>query len=257
MHRPTADRQAARFERNVSKPADIILIGHGTGDALQLTVQAQSVLQRYGFAHAIGVPPLLTRFLSSAGVDLEHLDERMLAAGEAADALLVAADQILKQTEVERPVLVLVPGNPLFLNSLSRFLVAEAGSRDLSVQRLAGVSQLDVIVNELGIDVAARGLLLLEARHVALGRSQPNPEVPSILFRAGDLIEDDDDDGTNVAALQVALATVFPTDHPVTLFNIGLTGDGTSFATAPLADLAEFSAHLHAGSSMFIGPVRR
>jgi uncharacterized protein YabN with tetrapyrrole methylase and pyrophosphatase domain len=178
----------------------------------------------------------------------------MLAASEPADALLAAADLILKQTEVERPVLVLVPGNPLFLNSLSRFLVAEGRARDLKIQRLAGVSQLDVIVNELGIDIAARGLQLFEAGQIAKGASQPNPQIPAILFRAGDLLADDT---TGVSSLQAVLAAVYTGDHPVTLFNIDPKSDGTSFATAPVADLADFTAHVHAGSSLYIGPIGR
>lgn len=237
----------------MSKPADIILIGHGTGDALQLTVQAHGTLQRYGFAYAIGVPPRLTRLLASSGVELEHLDQRMLAATEPADALLAAADVVLKQTEVESPVLVLVPGNPLFLNSLSRLLVAEGGARELRVQRLAGVSQLDVLVNELGIDAAARGLQVFDAGRVVESGSRPNPHIPAVLFRAGDLLTGD---GAALASLQTDLATVYPTSHPITLFNIDQAGDGTSFATAPIAEMAEFAAHLHAGSSLYIGPVR-
>lgn len=178
----------------------------------------------------------------------------MLAATDPADALLAAAEVVLKQTEVESPVLVLVPGNPLFLNSLSRFLVAEGGARELRVQRLAGVSQLDVLVNELGIDVAARGLQLFDAGRVVTSHSQPDPYVPAVLFRAGDLLAGD---GASMATLRADLATVYPTTHPITLFNIDQAGDGTSFATAPLADITEFTAHLHAGSSLYIGPIRR
>ena len=166
----------------MTKTADIIIIGHGTGDALQLTLQAQHILERFGFAFAIGAPPLLTKMLTASGVELEHLDERMLAASDPSEALMTAADVILKQAEIEQPVIVLVPGNPLFLNSLSRFLVAEGGARKLVVQRLAGISQLDVIINELGIDVAARGIQVFDAAGIAAGRSQPDPRVPTVLF---------------------------------------------------------------------------
>jgi uncharacterized protein YabN with tetrapyrrole methylase and pyrophosphatase domain len=236
----------------VTKTADIIIIGHGTGDALQLTLQAQHVLDRFGFAFAIGAPPLLTKMLTASGVELEHLDERMLAASEPSEALLAAADVILKQVEVEQPVIVLVPGNPLFLNSLSRFLVAEGGARKLVVQRLAGISQLDVIINELGIDVAARGIQVFDAAGIAAGRSQPDPRVPTVLLRVVELVSGN---GLSLDDLKGLLGATYPGSQPVTLFNIDPTSDATSHATAPLSQIATFGEHVHAGSSFFLGPI--
>lgn len=237
----------------MSTTADIILIGHGSGDALQLTLQAQGVLQRHGFALAVGVSPRLERVLASSKVDLEHLDERMLAVGDPADSLLIAADAILKQTEVERPVIVLMPGNPLFLNSLSRLLVAEGAGRKLTVQRIAGVSQLDLAINELGIDVAARGLQVFDAAAVARGRTRPDPAIPALLFRASDLLTNDQ---SPLEALHSLLRELYPGTHPVTLFNVDPASDATSFATTTVADFAGFAEHLHDGSSLYLSRVR-
>ncbi len=214
-------------------------------------MQARAVLERFGFAFAIGVPTLLTRLLASSGVALEHLDERMLAADEPADALLAAADVILKQTEVEHPVIVLVPGNPLVLNSLSRFLLAEGTKRKLTVQRVAGVSQLDVIVNELGIDIAAHGLQVFDAVGVGRGRSVPRPTMPAVLLRVADLLENH---AASMSDLRQTLGPIYPSGHPITLFNIDPVGDSSSFATAPLSDVDEFAAHIHVGSSFYLSP---
>lgn len=218
---------------------------------MQLTVQARGVLERFGFAFSIGVPPLLAKVLGASGVELESLDGRMLVADEPADALLAAADVIFKQTEIEQPVIVLVPGNPLLLNSLSRFLVAEGRSRDLTVQRLAGVSQLDVIVNELGIDIAAHGLQVFDVVGVSSGRSRPVPTVPAVLLRLADLVGND---VASMSTLRQSLASIYRIDHPVTLFNIDPTGDTSSFATAPLSDVEGFLEHIHGGSSLFLAP---
>lgn len=218
---------------------------------MQLTVQARTVLERFGFAFAIAVPPLLAKVLAASGVELEHLDERMIAADEPVDALLAVADVIFKQTEAEQPVIVLVPGNPLFLNSLSRFLLAEGATRKLTVQRLAGVSQLDVIVNELGIDIAAHGLQVFDVVGVSSGRSLPVPAMPAVLMRVADLVGNDT---ASMSTLRQSLGAVYPIDHPVTLFNIDPTGDTSSFATAPLSEIDEFLAHVHVGSSLFLSP---
>jgi len=238
----------------VTGTPDIIIIGHGTGDALQITAQAQQVLHRFGFAFAIGVAPLLSRLLTASGVELDHLDETMLALPDPADALLAAADIVFKQVEVEQPVVVLVPGNPLFLNSLSRFLIAEGGARGLAVQRLAGVSQLDVIVNELGIDVAGRGLQVFDAPSLVAGTSVLVPTVPVVVFRASELTTGT---GERYAALLGQLGDAYPPDHAVTMFNIEPLDDRTSFASVPLAKAAELAEHLHIGSSLFIRPIAR
>lgn len=237
----------------MSGTPDIILIGHGPGDALLLTLEAQRTLQQYGFAFTIGVPPRLAQSLRSAGVELEPLDQRVLAAEDPRDALLAAADVVLKQAEVESPVLVLVPENPLFLNSLSRFLLVEARDRELTVRSLPGVSQFDLLVNELGIDVAARGIQLFEAKRLLDSEERPNPRIPVVLLRLAGVMGDE---VAPLAELRTSLAALYPGEHPVTLFNAGITGEGASHATGTLASIEEFAEHVDSGCSLFIGPIR-
>lgn len=229
--------------------ADIALIGGGAG-GLQLSLESLRLLEQHGFAFSIGTPPVLTTLLSAHGVELERLDNLVAEHADTADALLAAADVILKQVEIERPVLVLVPGNPMMLNSLSRFLMAEGQRRELTVERLAGISTLDVVINELGIDVAARGLQVFAAQGVVDGRSMPSPDMPTVILGLGGI------DADLLDQLTQTLSGGYRGDHGVTLVNVGPDG-ATSHATGPLSSLGEFAEHLHSGSSFFIGPTSR
>lgn len=217
---------------------------------MQLGLNAQNVLQQYGFAFSVAASPAFTRYLQSVGVELEPLDEVMLKADDSLDAILDAADLVLKQAELEQPVLVLVPGNPLFLNSLSRFLVSEGRARGLVVETLSGVSQLDVLINELGVDVAARGIQIFDASSLLAAETALNTLIPTVLFRLSGLTGG----GNSLAALKALLKSSYSDDHLVTLFNSGTSSTGPSHATCQLLAMEDFDEHIDSSSSLFIGP---
>lgn len=228
---------------------DIVLIGCGAGGPLQLSTEAHRLLERYGFAFSVGVSAQVTHHLGATAVEIERLDELITDHEDPADGLLAAADLIFKQVEIERPVLVLVPGNPLFLNSLSRFIVAEGQRRDIHVRRIAGVSLIDVAINELGIDVSARGIQVFDVDGIVERGNQPALGVPTLLvgFTPSDGEE-------RLGRLRVRLAARVPPEHQVTLVNVGHDG-ATTRASAPFARFEEFAQHLHGGSCVFLGPV--
>ena len=55
----------------------IILLGYGVSDSLQLTVESQRILARYGSAYAIGLPPNLDAFLKSQRVRVTDLAAKL------------------------------------------------------------------------------------------------------------------------------------------------------------------------------------
>ena len=123
---------------------DIILLGYGAADSLQLTVEAEQVLVRYGRAMCVGLPPNLARYLKSRRVDAVDLGVKLAAGRAYAEAYLDIAAAILERTDHERPVIALMPGSPLVTNAIGRYLAQEGPRRGLEVRALPAVSQLDV-----------------------------------------------------------------------------------------------------------------
>jgi uncharacterized protein YabN with tetrapyrrole methylase and pyrophosphatase domain len=227
---------------------DLYLAGFGTGSGLELSLEAESALRRIGFAMSINAPPALVRHLHARGVELQALDELLTGDEPWADRILGVADAVLRQLEFESPVAVLVPDNPLFLNPLSRFLVAECRVRGKTVATLAGVSQFDAVVNALGLDIGRRGLGLVDAASAA--ETWPMPlSSPVVVFKVAALAADG-----GLSRLAARMRAIYPEDHEVTLVNVAFGEGATSHATLPLSRFEEFESRLGPGACLYLGP---
>ena len=142
---------------------NILLLGYGVHDSLQLTVETQQLLARYGSAYTIGLPPNLARYLKSLRVNVTDMADRLEPGRSFVDAYLDIANFLLERTASELPVVLLCPGNPLATNAIARYLAMEGPRRGLVVQAVPGVSQLDLIISAIGLDVSTFGLQVFDA----------------------------------------------------------------------------------------------
>src|SRR5690606_12208448 len=123
----TANRAGDRERRcAMSDRPSLILAGYGVADTLQLTVEAQQALTRATSVYAIAPPPSFVRYLRAQRVGVVDLAPRFEAEGVPLEAYLDIAGFLLREAALDPPVALVVPGNPLFLNSLTRFLVQAA-----------------------------------------------------------------------------------------------------------------------------------
>lgn len=240
---------------------NIILLGHGVTDTLQLTVEAQRVLARVGKLYAIYLPPNLKQYLKSLRVECVDLSDRFARGRAFSDAYLDVADFILRRTAEERPVVLLSQGNPLFLNSLNRFLIMQARQRKLSVKVYPGVSQLDALVCDLGLDVGTFGLQLFDATRLVSRKQQINPSVPLLLLQpagfAAVKVGSQERDPKDYQPLIGYLAQFYPAEQPVTLMGAANGRTAAAHATVPLSRLPELVPHIRNTSSLFIDAVRQ
>lgn len=225
---------------------DLELIGFGSG--LELTIAAEMLLRRRGFVFSLNAPSDLVRHLNGRGVEVQALDGMLETEASWADRLVKVADFVLREMELDPPVALLVPDNPLFLNPLSRFLVSECASRQKKVSTMAGVSQFDTIINTLGLNVGRRGLGLIDA--VECIETWPMPTTaPVLVFKVAVLIE-----AGRLSELADRLRGTYSADHPITLVNVGIGTSATSHATLPLCQFEEFEAKMGLGACLYIGP---
>ena len=233
---------------------DVILVGFGTSDALQITVEAQQAAVRAGRVLALDLPIRLRRMLERQGVDVRDLAD--LFDGRAyAEAYAAVANTVLATAEQKPPSVFLSQGSPLFMNSITRYLVAEAKRRELNVKTYPGVSPIDAIVADLGIDIGLAGLQTISARGFAAKPQRASTTMPLLLLEVAGLV------GTGASAeaygpLAAALKNQYPESQPMTLLN--MPGNGQiSRATVTVERFPELIPHIDTTSSLFVDVVRR
>jgi len=224
---------------------NIVILGYGVTDSLQLTLESQRVLTRVGKAYALHLPPNLRRYLATQRVNCVDLSGSLNGSRPLSEGYLDVADAILRRTAEERPVVVLTPGSPHFLNVVTRFLTAQARERGLSVTAYPAVSQVDAIVSYLGLDVGANGLQLFDAGRLAASRERLNPGIPLLLLSAVGV------GAAGIAGLAAHLRAHYPGDHAVTLLNVGLRTRGRH-VTVRLDDCESLGARITPESAIFV-----
>ena len=177
-----------RISRGMAGTADLLLVGFGTGSGLQLTVEGDATLRSVGLAVSLNAPPPLLRYLKTRGVDVESLDDALDAEQPWPERLMAVADTVLRRMELDPPVILLLPGDPLFLNPLSRFLVSECQARDKTVSIVPAPSEVDIVINTLGLDVGRRGLGLMDAVSAIDYWAMPISS-PVVIFKVAALTE--------------------------------------------------------------------
>ena len=233
----------------------LILLGYGVNDTLQLTLESQRVLNRVGKVYVLHAPPNLKRYLKGLRVTCVDLSDR-LQDRPPAETYLDVVDLLLKRTSEERPVVLLSPGNPHFLNVATRFLVQQARQRDLTVAVYPAVSQFDALVSYLGLDVSGFGLQMFDAQRLVERGQAPNPDVPLLVMQVSAFgLNGGPQNGATFRPLANYLRRYYPEEQPLTLVNIGLQNRGSNI-TVTLRDFDSLLPYLRSGSSVFIDRVQ-
>ena len=237
------------------RPA-LILAGHGVGDRLQLTVESQHAIARASRLFVVSPPPAVERFLRAQRlkpIDLASVCPR----GSYADWYLDMAATVLHEVELNPPVALLVPGNPLLSNALARFLVAKAKERQIQTSVLPAVSPIDTLICQVGLDVGTHGLQVFDARRICERHLPISPGVPLLILQVGGLSPGDSPGaraGSNFAPLADYLARYYPPEHPI----VHLANDAaTPAAAARLAAFTQLAAQFGPASTLFVDRLRQ
>lgn len=236
----------------------LILVGHGVGDSLQLSVEGQRVLARYGRAYALGLPPNLAVFLKSQRVTVDDLSGRFAPGRDYADVYLDVANFLIERTARERPVVFLAPGHPTLFNAIGRYLAMEGRRLELIVQTVPGISPVEVIAGAIGLDISTFGLQVFDATRLVARRIPVSSHVPALImnldaFGRGSVPAPESAPG-DLRPLVSYLEGCYPAAHPATVVTVGA---GVAVASAPLSRLAEAAGKLQPNSHLFLDLVRQ
>lgn len=252
----STSREAEASPRRPMAVPHLILLGYGATDSLQITVESQRILARYGAAYSLGLPANLSAWLKSQRVKVTDLGPRVAPGVDYADGYLSVAHFLIERSASERPVIFLVPGNPLMFNAIGRYVAMEGQRLGLSVQAVPAVSPLDLIISGIGLDISTFGLQVFDATRLVARRMSMNPAVPAIVMHLGVF-------GTasvpangvhaDLQPLVVHLSGWYPGAHPATVVDLGAQGMKT--ASLPLNRLATASG-IGLGTHLFLDMVR-
>ena len=227
----------------------LVLAGFGSSSPLQVTLEAHQMAVHLGHVLALGLPERLRSLLTRQGVEVTALDH-VLAEKPFAEGYAAIGQAVLARARKDPPAMFISQGSPLFVNAITRYLAAEAAQLKLTVRILPGVSPIDAIVAELGIDVGRAGLQTITAGGVVARPAAINPRVPLVLLELAGLAAA----GQSAEAygpLVDVLRKVYPANQPITLVNMNGSGS-IARLTVVLEKFGELLPKIDLSSALFI-----
>jgi hypothetical protein len=136
------------------------------------------------------------------------------------------------------------------VNAITRFLVAEATRLEMPLRIFPGVSPVDVVVAEIGIDVGRTGLVTISAGGLLARPVALNPRVPLLVLELAG-VRPEGASGEAYGPLVELLRSEYPTNQPITLVNMAGDG-GITRSTVTLANFGELLPNIEPSSCLFV-----
>lgn len=239
---------------------DIFVVGLGVMSVRQVTREVEDAIRRSntvlyvdaGFGVEDFLRTLCPRTRSLAG----HYKEQ----GDRTQTYRAMAAEVLDSALADPPVCFATYGHPGMYVYPTRLIARGAARLDLTVRVLPGISALDTIILDLGLDPGVRGLQMYEATD-AIARARPlQPDVPCLLWQVGALesafYSARPGNAQRFARLQRYLLQTYPADHPVTMvLSSGYPLLDPVRETFVVGELAEHLARGGQAGTLYLPPV--
>ncbi len=243
-------------------PIDVYVAGTGMVGYRQLTREVEAAFERSTTILVVHPQDLVVDYLrrefDADVVDLSSEYSESRARGESYESM---AERVLDAAETEPPVTLAVYGHPMVFVSPSTYVRRRAPDRDLAVEVLPGISSMDAIYGEFGIDPAANGVQMYEATDLLLREFDLNPDVPAMVWQVGTvetvLHSTDDSAPGRFTRLREYLQEFYPDDHEVSLLSASTypVTDGERL-TFPLSKFESMHDRITPAQTLYVPPVR-
>jgi precorrin-3B methylase len=250
------------FEVLNSLPFDVAIVGLGIIGVHQLTREAEETLRRCRHTFVVdsgfGVLPYLQGICETV-TDLVPLYQR---GKHRLDTYRQMAAQVINAALTSPPVCFATYGHPLVYCYPAVLIQEAAKVFNLQIEIFPGISALDTLMVDLGLDVATDGLQMYEATDLLLRRRPVQDDVPCIIWQADvfgvPTYKTRRTSKQGLLPLQNYLLEFYPPGHPVTLVVSRIFPLQKSIVeTYRMESLAlEFGRGPQAGT-LYIPPVRR
>lgn len=168
-------------------PYDVYVVGTGMVGYRQLTRETEAAFRKSDRVYLVHYQRLVQEHIENAydtevitltdeyetGLNRVHTYERM------ADRVLDGA------TTTDGPVSFALYGHPMVFVSPAKWVVTRGPDRGLSVKVLPGISSMDCLYADIGLDPAEHGIQMFEATDLLLREYDLNPTVPMMIWQIG------------------------------------------------------------------------
>ena len=162
---------------------DIFVVGTGIESVRHLTLEAVECLRScttvFTVDHGFGS----IDFIAGLGPDVVDLIPEYKEGLHRLVTYQRMAARVVEKALANPPVALAVYGHPSWLVFPAELVRDAAQALGLNVQVIAGISSLDTMVIELGIDPAARGLQIHESTGLVLYQHRIEPRMPCLLLQ--------------------------------------------------------------------------
>lgn len=247
---------------NGHRPPDIYIVGLGINGIEHVTRETEAACRRSNEILAVPTNPAVLTYLQSLCpkiTDLHPLsyreDERRMNAYDTMSAMTLAA------ALEHPPVTFATYGHPYIYVCPTRLILDAAPLLGLTVEVQPGISSLDTMFIDLGVDPAVDGLQMYEATDLLVRRRPLQPDVPCLLWQVGSvesaLYSTADSRPERFFRIRDYLLQYYPEKHEVTaVFSAHHPLMESTKVTFALGEMESHHDDLHQGLTLYIPPVQ-
>jgi uncharacterized protein YabN with tetrapyrrole methylase and pyrophosphatase domain len=243
-------------------PFDIAVVGLGITGVHHITREAEGILRRCRRTFAADSTPGVLAYLRTVSPDVADLSGRFRPGVHRARSYQAIASDVVAAAVEQAPVCYATYGHPKMYSYPTVLIQQAAAILDLRVRLLPGISFLDTLLADLGIDPGFDGLQLYEATDLLVRRRPLQPDVACVIAQAPTVanpVEGTSADAqANLVRLQDYLLGFYPAQHDVVIVT-----SRTHPLLAPLlqrtrvGQLAYALARTSQSGTLYIPPVAR
>jgi hypothetical protein len=204
----------------------LVVVGTGIRALTQITRETRAALENAARVfYGVG-DPLTEQWIRSVQPEAESLDTLYRDGLPRRVTYRKMVDRILAAVRNGARVCVCLEGHPGVLVHVSHAAIGAARAEGFEAHMLPGVSTLDVLFSDLGIDPAERGLQMFDATDFLLCERKIDNTTPLVLWQVDCLgdpaFHTDGYSRGHLPLLEDALATVYGRDHEIYLYQAAI-----------------------------------
>jgi uncharacterized protein YabN with tetrapyrrole methylase and pyrophosphatase domain len=202
-------------------PFDIAIVGLGIVGVHQITGEVEETIRRCRHTFVIDSGFGVVSYLKSICAGVTSLAPLYERGKDRLPTYRRMAAEVVNAAIARSPVCFATYGHPLVYCYPAVLIQRAAKLLNLRVETFPGISSLDTLLVDLGIDPAVDGLQMYETTDLLLRRRPIQNDVPCVLWQVTAIAEPtyqtDRRSAEQFLSLQNYLLEFYPPDHPITL----------------------------------------
>jgi uncharacterized protein YabN with tetrapyrrole methylase and pyrophosphatase domain len=239
-------------------------VGAGICAPNQITLESDRSLRASDLVlHHVGRLPEMLDYLGSLGVPLHDLEDLYEEGALDIDVYDRIANAVLDAAEGRSLVTFVVNGHPLIYNRPVRLVASRAKARGISVNVLPGISSIDTMLLQVGIEIGSAGLQIYDCNRFVYFGIEPETTAPLLLFQpgcfgSGVITKRHENLPARFAKLVDYLLRSYPPEHEVRILKSALTpASGALDLRVPLGSLCGHATDIDYATTLYLAPLRR